>query len=249
MQFSDFGSVYGRGCRPPQPFPVLARMRQAGLGTFPQNLPFELGEDGQQASHSSTGGRSQVQRLGQRYETDSQMLQFLERRQQICDGPAPAIQSPDQHQVDFPATGGFQQFLAGFSFRRARVYLADLQSNRPAAPRGILPHGPVLHRQRLLIIRRDTGIQASTKHFRRFPCLAKNVTGFCLRKGLFGGHFRVWIHHITRLPAWRAAPASHDSSRASTQTGFVSVRRRASATGSDSRTDWLRSARRYGSGS
>ena len=58
---------------------------------------------------------------------------------------------------------------------RPGVHLADLQSDRPAAPGGILPHRPVLHRQRLLIVGGNAGIQAGPEHFRRFPCLAKNV--------------------------------------------------------------------------
>jgi hypothetical protein len=33
------------------------------------------------------------------------------------------------------------------------------------------------------------------EHFRRFPCVAKNVIGFCLWKGPFGGHFRVSPNH------------------------------------------------------
>jgi hypothetical protein len=64
MQFPDFSSVYGRGGRPTQPFPVLPRMRQASSGSFPQDLSFELREYGQQAGHSSTGWHGQVQRFG-----------------------------------------------------------------------------------------------------------------------------------------------------------------------------------------
>ena len=52
-------------------------MCQASSGSFPQNLSFELRQDGQQSGHGSTGWRGQIQRLGERYETDTQMLQFL----------------------------------------------------------------------------------------------------------------------------------------------------------------------------
>jgi len=47
MQFPDFGRVYGRGCRPSQTFPVQPSLGQASPSSLPQNLPFELGEDGQ----------------------------------------------------------------------------------------------------------------------------------------------------------------------------------------------------------
>ena len=85
MQFPDFRSVCGRGCRPAQSLAVRARMRQTGPGPFPQNLPFELREDGQQSGHGSTRRRGQVQCLGQGNKPDTQMLQFLERRQQVRD--------------------------------------------------------------------------------------------------------------------------------------------------------------------
>jgi hypothetical protein len=135
-------------------------MCKASPGPLSQNLSFKLSEDGEQASHRSTGGSGQVQRFRQRDEPDSEVLQFLERRQQIRYRPAPPVQAPHQHNVDLAAARSLEHFLAGVSPRRSRAHLADLQGDHPAAPGGILPHGPVLHRQRLLIIRRDTRIQA-----------------------------------------------------------------------------------------
>ena len=58
-------------------------MSQASSRSFAQDLPFELGEDRQQSGHRTTGGRGQIQRLGQGDEPNSQMLQFLECRQQV----------------------------------------------------------------------------------------------------------------------------------------------------------------------
>ena len=41
-------------------------------------------------------------------ESNPEMLQFLQSGQQIGHGSAPAIQPPDQHDIDLlPATGGF----------------------------------------------------------------------------------------------------------------------------------------------
>src|SRR5438270_8162965 len=47
--------------------------------------------------------------------------------------------------------------------------VSHLHCDRPTAPGGILPHAPVLHRQRLLIIGGDPGIQPRAQHFRLFP--------------------------------------------------------------------------------
>jgi len=51
--------------RPAQTVAVLAGLRQAGTDSFPENLPLELREDGEQAHHGSTGGRGQIQCFGQ----------------------------------------------------------------------------------------------------------------------------------------------------------------------------------------
>ena len=85
------------------------------------------------------------------------------------------------------------------------------KANRPTAPRGILLHRPILHRQRLLIIRRDAGIQPDPEHFRPFPCLAKNVSGFYVLGSPFSGHFSVSPKHDRSL----SFPARQDSSYSS----------------------------------
>src|SRR5664280_3420497 len=173
------------------------------------------------------------------------MLQLLECRQQIRYRPAPAVQPPYQHDIDLAAACGLQQFLTSFSLSRTRADLTDVHRNGPAPSGSILPNGATLHGQRLLIVCGNAGVQAGAEHFRWFPCLAKNVTGFCLRKGSFGGHFRVSPRHGRRrsfsamqgsaypMPhprERRSAPASRGSSRASSPTAFAATPRRAAVT-------------------
>jgi hypothetical protein len=122
------------------------------------------------------------------------MLQFLKCRQQIRYRAAPPIQAPNENDVDLAAACGLQQFLTSFSLGRTGADLTDVHGNGPAPPGSILPHGATLHGQRL-IVRGNAGVQADAEHFRRLPCLAKNVAGFCLRKGLFGGHFGTSPNH------------------------------------------------------
>jgi hypothetical protein len=50
-----------------------------------------------------------------RDEPDIEVLQFLERHQQIRYEPAPAIQPPYQHHVDLAATDGLQYLLTRLS--------------------------------------------------------------------------------------------------------------------------------------
>src|SRR5215813_10847912 len=116
------------------------------------------------------------------------MLQFLERGQQIRHRSAPAVQSPDQHDVNLPPADGFQQSLPRFALRRTRANLADVDGDYPATAGSILPHGAALHGQRLLISSGYAGIKAGPKHFLRFPWLAKNVIRFRFLGSPLGGH-------------------------------------------------------------
>ena len=88
------------------------------------------------------------------------MLQFLEGRQQVRDRPAPAIQPPDQHHVDLAAARGLQQFLPPLPLGSARADFFDLQSDRPTPAGGVFPQGAGLHRDGLLILGRNAGVEA-----------------------------------------------------------------------------------------
>jgi len=116
-----------RGCRPAQPFAVQPGLGQPGSSSLPQNLPFKLCEYRQKAGHRSTGWRSQVQRLGQRHKAHSEMLQFLKGCQQIRYRPAPAVQPPNQHDIDLATAGGPQQFSAAWC-RSGRLRAVDAPS-------------------------------------------------------------------------------------------------------------------------
>jgi len=126
VEFPYLVGVEGRRYRSAQALANLAGVGQAGADSFAENLPFELREDRQQGRHGSTRGRGQVQCLGQRNETDSEMLQFLKSRQQVRNGPAPAVQPPYQHHVDFAAARGLQQLLSLLPLGSTRTNFFDL---------------------------------------------------------------------------------------------------------------------------
>src|SRR5262249_10578868 len=52
-----------------------------------------------------------IERLGQRHETDTEVIEFLKSGQPFRHRPSPAIEAPDQHDVDLPPTGGCRQPL------------------------------------------------------------------------------------------------------------------------------------------
>src|ERR1700730_11823820 len=160
------------------------------------------------------------------------MFQFLEGRQQIRYGPAPAVQSPDQDHIDLAAASGLQQFLTSLSLRRTGADLTDLHSDGPAPPADILPQGVNLQRNGLLVVGGHAGVEAGAKHFRRLPCLAKNAIRSGFLRGPFYGHFErsippgrsrsfsaMQIHHITQRQAVPAAPMSRGTSTANIPMG------------------------------
>ena len=111
------------------------------------------------------------------------MLQFLERRNQIRHGPAPAIQAPHQHDIDFAAARSSEQLFAQFALRRAGADLFDLHDDGPASLGGVFAHGADLQRQRLLIVRGNAGIKADPEH-RGWP---KTLLELCFAEACFVG--------------------------------------------------------------
>src|SRR6202795_4133439 len=104
------------------------------------------------------------------------MLKFLECRYQVRDGPAPAIQTPHHHDIDFTPSCSSEQRFAQLALGRARADLFDLRDDSPAALGCIFAEGADLQRQRLLIVRGDASVQANPKG------VAKNPAGLRLRE-------------------------------------------------------------------
>ena len=61
----------------------------------------------------------QVQRPGQRYEADAQMLEFQHCGEQIGDRSSPAVQPPHQNDIDLPAPRSFRQLLPQLALGRS----------------------------------------------------------------------------------------------------------------------------------
>src|SRR5579863_10561114 len=89
VQFPDLGGMQSCRHRSAQSLTVLPGVSQASPSSFAQDFPFELGEDRQQAGHRATRRSSKIERLSQRDEPDTEMLQLLKCRQQICYGATP----------------------------------------------------------------------------------------------------------------------------------------------------------------
>ena len=164
------------------------RFGNARADSLAQNLMFELREHRKQPGHRAVGCCGQIERFSERYETDAQFGEFLQRHDQIDERPAPSVQSPDQHHIDLAPTRGCKQILAEFALCRARPDLFDLNRDRLAAFGRILPHGAYPQRQSLLVVRGHARAQPDAEHFRQRLSLTENLLRFRCCCWPFGAH-------------------------------------------------------------
>jgi len=165
MQLPHLSGVESCCDGPTQFLAILSRVGQAGAHPFSQDVPFEFGKNSQQTGHRPACCCCQVERLGDRHEPDTQLGELFQSYDQIDQRAAPTIQPPNQHDIDFAAARGGQQFFAEFTLGRAGTNLSDLDYDGPTARPGILAHGADLQRKRLLIVRGHAGVEAGAKHF------------------------------------------------------------------------------------
>src|ERR1700684_478953 len=102
-------------------------------------------------------------------------------RNQIRDGPAPALQAPHQDHIDFASSCSSDQSGASFPLRRAGADLLHLRDDGPTALGCVFTHGADLQGKRLLIVRRNASVKAHSKG------VAKNLAGSRLLKLEFCG--------------------------------------------------------------
>ena len=159
----------------------MACVIQAGTYALAQDLAFELGEHREQAGHGAACGCGEIEGFGQRDETDSEVLQLLERRNQIRHGTALAVQAPHQHDIDFTSSCGSDQDIAPLALRRAGADFFDLRDDSPVALGRELAHGANLQRQCLLIVGGNASVQANPKG------VAKTLWVGAWGKTCFGG--------------------------------------------------------------
>ncbi len=144
IEFGNRRRVRVRGAGTAEPFAVQLRFGQSGAYPFAEKIAFELSEYGEQTGHGAARRSGHVECLGERYEGDPEIAEFMERRYQVGKRSSPSIEPPDENRVNFAAARGIQKLLAQFPLSGARTDLFDLQRDRPAAVRGVLAHGSKL---------------------------------------------------------------------------------------------------------
>src|SRR5450755_3551578 len=86
-------------------------------------------------------------------------MELLECADQVKERAPPAIEAPDDDGIDFAATGGPEQLLALRAGFRSRADFLFLDDDLPAAAFRVGSHRGELHRQGLLVVCGDPGVE------------------------------------------------------------------------------------------
>ena len=75
------------------------RLRDTRLDPLAQDVALKLCEDREHPCHGAPHGRRQVERFGERNETDAQLAEFPERYDQVQERTPPAVELPNNDGV------------------------------------------------------------------------------------------------------------------------------------------------------
>ena len=143
-------------------------MVQASTDAVAEDVVFEGGKHREHAGHRSAGGCGQIERFAERNKANAEVSEFLQRGDEVKQRTAPAVQPPDQHDIDLAPPRGIEQLLALLARFSTGANFFDLHGDGPAAVRCVVAHSAHLHRKSLLIERGDARIESCPQHFRRF---------------------------------------------------------------------------------
>ena len=138
------------------PLPGLGNARFHPLA---QALALKFCKDRQQPRQRASGRRGEIQGFAQRDKPNPEGMQLVQGPDEVGQGPAPAIQAPDDNGIDVAASRRLHQGLALPALTASRADLLDEDRDLPGALLHVRFHGLALQRQRLLILRGHSGIE------------------------------------------------------------------------------------------
>jgi hypothetical protein len=141
-----------------------AGFRNPGLDPLAQTPALKLGKDRQHPGHGSPRGRGEVQGFAQGNKTDAQLVQLLERAHEVSQGASPPVQAPDHNRIDLAAPRRPHQLLTLQPLVAPRTDIFNHGDDCSAALLRVRYHGVALEREGLLIMGRDSGVEAHLHH-------------------------------------------------------------------------------------
>ena len=128
-----------------------------------------IGEHGQHAGQCATARGCHVQSFAQRHKANPQGRQLLQRIHEIDQRASPAVEPPHNHKINFPPSGCHQEFFPFLSECRSRTDILYLDIDRPAPLPRVIAHGGELHRQRLLVMSGNSGVETCARLVSPWP--------------------------------------------------------------------------------
>ena len=142
--------------------PAFARVRNTRLNTLPYYIPLELRKHGKESCEGPSSRRGEVEGLCERDKPHTECREIMECRHEIDQRAPPAIELPDENDIEPPLSSRFEHFLAlGAVALGPRGNLFERFSDHPAASSGVLAHALYLYREGLLIMGGYTSIEGS----------------------------------------------------------------------------------------
>jgi hypothetical protein len=83
VKLSDLAGFFPHRDRPAEMRALQTRLGNACANPFAEDFVFEVSEDLEQPSHGAPGRCCQIQRFGERYETNAQLRQIFQGDDQV----------------------------------------------------------------------------------------------------------------------------------------------------------------------
>ena len=129
-----------------EPFALGASSAEAGMRPFDDPGSLNLGQHTDEREHGSSDRRREIERLTQRHEANTKMLELVEQRHQVTQVTTESIERGHGDEIKIASAGvGHQGIEAGtFLPRPAHGVIGEGGHDRPARTRGMFPEGPEL---------------------------------------------------------------------------------------------------------
>ena len=139
----------------------------AGLDSFDDQIPFELGDRADDDHDGPAQRAAGVDVLPEAYEFDAQAIQFVEQLEEMHHGPGDPVESPDQNDIETSAAGIGHHLIEArpLGFRATdsvRVLLRDLETALGGHLAQVIDLG-----LRVLVDAGDPQVKGGALHWRR----------------------------------------------------------------------------------
>ena len=137
-------------------FPSLG---DPGLDAVSKDVALKFCKNGEHAGQGPATRCRHVKRFGEGYKPDADGVKLLQGGNEVQKRSPPSVQTPDHNGIELATSSYFEDFLPLRSRLGTGADFFDFRGDRPATSLGVGAHGRELHRQSLLIMGGDSGVE------------------------------------------------------------------------------------------